>query len=87
MSRRLPPLTALRAFEAAARLLSFTRAATELHVTQAAVSHQIKSLESFLGLKLFLRQNRALKLTSEGQEYLPAVNRAFDGIAEAMNCE
>ena len=83
MSRRLPPLTALRAFEAAARLLSFTRAATELHVTQAAVSHQIKSLESFLGLKLFLRQNRALKLTSEGQEYLPAVNRAFDGIAEA----
>lgn len=83
MSRRLPPLTALRAFEAAARHLSFTRAATELHVTQAAISHQIKALESFLGVQLFHRQSRALRLTSQGQDYLPAVNKAFDAIADA----
>ncbi len=83
MSRRLPPLTALRAFEAAARHLSFTRAAAELHVTQAAISHQIKALESFLGVKLFHRQSRSLRLTSQGQDYLPAVNKAFDAIAEA----
>ena len=83
MSRRLPPLTALRAFEAAARHLSFTRAANELFVTQAAISHQIKALESFLGVKLFHRQSRTLRLTSQGQEYLPAVNKAFDAIADA----
>ena len=58
MSRRLPSLNALRAFEAAARHLSFTRAADELNVTQAAVSHQIKSLEEQIGLMLFLRRNR-----------------------------
>ena len=52
MSRRLPPLNALKAFEAAARHLSFTKAAEELFVTQAAISHQIKTLEDFLGLKL-----------------------------------
>ncbi|MGL4898727.1 MAG: LysR family transcriptional regulator, partial [Shewanella sp.] len=57
MSRRLPPLNAVKAFEAAARHLSFTRAAEELFVTQAAVSHQIKALEDFLGLKLFRRKN------------------------------
>ncbi|EKL1773803.1 LysR family transcriptional regulator, partial [Salmonella enterica] len=56
MSKRLPPLNALRVFDAAARHLSFTRAAEELFVTQAAVSHQIKSLEDFLGLKLFRRR-------------------------------
>ena len=56
MSRRLPPLNALKAFEAAARHLSFTKAAEELYVTQAAVSHQIKTLEEHLGLKLFLRK-------------------------------
>ena len=60
MSRRLPSLNALRAFEAAARHLSFTRAADELNVTQAAVSHQIKSLEEQIGLMLFLRRNRQL---------------------------
>ena len=58
MSRRLPPLNSLRVFEAAARHLSFTRAAEELFVTQAAVSHQIKALEEFLSLKLFRRRNR-----------------------------
>lgn len=55
MARRLPPLNALRAFEAAARHLSFTRAADELFVTQAAISHQVKSLEAWLGQPLFLR--------------------------------
>lgn len=82
-SRRLPPLSSLRAFEAAARHLSFTRAAAELHVTQAAVSHQVKALEEWLGLKLFRRQNRNVFLTEAGQAYLPAVREAFDGLAEA----
>ncbi len=83
MSRRLPSLNALRAFEAAARHLSFTKAAEELHVTQAAVSHQIKGLEEQLGLPLFRRLNRRLLLTDAGQAYLPALSEAFDGIAEA----
>lgn len=83
MSRRLPPLTALRAFEAAARHLSFTRAADELHVTQTAISHQIRALEEHLGLRLFRRQPRGLLLTEEGQGYLPAVREAFDQIAAA----
>ncbi len=78
MARRLPPLNAVRAFEAAARHLSFTEAAEELHVTQAAISHQVKSLETYLGLKLFRRLNRALVLTDEGQSYLPPVRRIFD---------
>jgi len=81
--RRLPPLSSLRAFEAAARHLSFTRAAAELHVTQAAVSHQVKALEDWLGLKLFRRQNRNVFLTEAGQAYLPAVREAFDGLSEA----
>jgi len=80
---RLPPLNALRAFEAAARYLSFTRAAEELHVTQAAVSHQIKSLEEFLGKKLFHRRNRELALTEKGLDYLPAVKQAFEILHEA----
>ncbi|TFH47886.1 MAG: LysR family transcriptional regulator, partial [Lysobacterales bacterium] len=67
MARRLPPLNALRAFEAAARHLSFTRAAGELHVTQAAISHQVKALEEHLGRKLFRRLNRALLLPDDGQ--------------------
>lgn len=83
MSRRLPPLNALRAFEAAARHLSFTRAAEELHVTQAAVSHQVKSLEDYLGIKLFRRFNRSLLLTDEGQGYLPTLTKAFDLMQEA----
>ncbi len=83
MARRLPPLNGLRAFEAAARHLSFTRAAEELGVTQAAVSHQVKALEERLGILLFRRANRALLLTEEGQRYLPEVRDAFDLIATA----
>ena len=77
MSRRLPPLNAVKAFEAAARHLSFTRAAEELFVTQAAVSHQIKALEDFLGLKLFRRKNRSLLLTEEGQSYFLDIKDIF----------
>lgn len=71
MARRLPPLNSLRAFEAAARHLSFTLAADELNVTQAAVSHQIKSLEEHLGTPLFHRLNRALRLTDAGLSLYP----------------
>jgi LysR family transcriptional regulator, glycine cleavage system transcriptional activator len=78
MPTRLPPLNALRTFEAAARHLSFTKAADELFVTQAAVSHQIRTLEEHLGTALFRRMNRALMLTDEGQALLPAVREAFD---------
>jgi LysR family glycine cleavage system transcriptional activator len=80
---RLPPLNALRAFEAAGRHLSFTRAARELNVTQAAVSHQVKALEAVLGVKLFRRHHRALSLTEAGQLYLPVLRDAFAGIAAA----
>lgn len=83
MARRLPPLNALRAFEAAARHLSFTKAAEELHVTQAAVSHQVKTLEDHIGVALFRRRNRAILLTEAGQSYLPAVRDALDAIADA----
>lgn len=82
MSRRLPPLNALRAFEAAARHLSFTRAAEELHVTPAAISHQVKALEEHLGVKLFRRLNRALLLTDAGQACLPGLKEGFDRLAE-----
>ncbi|MEO3429241.1 transcriptional regulator GcvA [Pelagibius sp. CAU 1746] len=82
MARKLPPLNALRAFEAAARRLSFTKAAGELHVTQAAISHQVKTLEEHLGLQLFRRLNRRLVLTEAGQRYLPVLRDAFDSIAE-----
>jgi LysR family glycine cleavage system transcriptional activator len=64
--RRLPPLNALRAFEAAGRHLSFKRAAAELHVTQAAVSHQVRALEAQLHVALFVRLHRALRLTPAG---------------------
>ncbi|MDA0702138.1 MAG: transcriptional regulator GcvA [Proteobacteria bacterium] len=83
MARKLPPLNALRAFEAAARHLSFTKAAQELHVTQAAISHQVKALEERLSVQMFRRMNRALLLTDEGQAYLPAVREAFDIIDAA----
>jgi len=81
--RRLPPLNAVRAFEAAARHLSFTKGAAELHVTQAAVSHQVKALEEHLSVKLFRRIDRALLLTDEGQEYFRVVRDAFDRLDEA----
>ena len=84
IERRLPPLNALRAFEAAARHLSLTRAAEELHVTPAAVSHQVKSLEDYLGVKLFRRTNRSLLLTDAGQASLPGLREGFDRLAEAM---
>jgi LysR family transcriptional regulator, glycine cleavage system transcriptional activator len=83
MSRRFPPLNALKAFEAAARHLSFTKAAEELFVTQAAVSHQIKMLEEHLGLKLFLRKNRALLLTEEGQGYFLDIKEIFSNLIDA----
>jgi LysR family glycine cleavage system transcriptional activator len=85
MERHLPPLNALRAFEAAARYLSLTRAAEELHVTPAAVSHQVKALEDYLGVKLFRRMNRSLLLTDAGQACLPGLREGFDRLAEAVD--
>ncbi|MCT9872552.1 LysR family transcriptional regulator, partial [Paenarthrobacter aurescens] len=70
-------------FDAAARHLSFTKAAEELFVTQAAVSHQIKSLEDFLGLKLFRRRNRSLLLTEEGQSYYLDIKEIFSALNDA----
>lgn len=84
MGRRLPPLNALRAFEAAARHLSFTRAAGELNVTQAAISHQVKGLEEQLGLSLFRRINRGLLLTEEGQSLFPVIRNALDALADGV---
>jgi len=83
MARRLPPLKSLRAFEAAGRHLSFTKAADELNVTQAAISHQVKSLEAALRMQLFRRFNRRLMLTDAGQTYLPALTGALDQIDAA----
>ena len=84
MPRPLPPLTALRAFEAAGRLMSFTRAAEELAVTQAAISHQVKSLETYLGVKLFNRLPRQLSLTPDGASLLDAISQSFDKMSEAV---
>ena len=81
MLRRLPPLNALKAFEAAARSESFTRAAEELSVTQGAVSHQVKALEAILGVKLFNRERQRLVITEAGREYLAVVRDALDRIA------
>lgn len=82
--RRLPPLHSLRAFEAAARHLSFKAAAAELHVTPAAVSHQIKALESELGIKLFHRMTREIRLTEEGHALAPGLREGFDHLAAAI---
>lgn len=84
MSRAQLPLNALRAFEAAARHLSFTRAAIELCVTQAAVSHQVKSLEARLGAALFRRLPRGLALTDEGLALLPSVRESFDRLDDTL---
>jgi LysR family glycine cleavage system transcriptional activator len=81
MTRRLPPLNGLKAFEAAARSESFTRAAEELNVTQGAVSHQVKALEETLGVKLFHRERQRLILTEAGRDYLAVVRDALDRIA------
>src|ERR1700712_4803830 len=85
MTARLPSLNGLRAFEAAARHLSFTNAASELNVTQTAISHQIRRLEEELGLKLFIRQNRALALTAEAVAYLPGIRAAFNDLRLATD--
>ena len=83
MARRLPPLNGLRAFEAAARHLSFVKAAGELNVTPAAVSHQVKALEEQLGISLFRRFPRGLGLTDEGRAYLPGLTQGLDSLAQA----
>ncbi|MDQ0472929.1 LysR substrate-binding domain-containing protein [Labrys wisconsinensis] len=84
MGERLPSLPALRVFEAAGRLLSFTRAAAELNVTQAAVSHQIRALEQQLGQPLFRRSTRRLELTAAGRLLLPAAASAFSTLERAV---
>ncbi|MBA2350920.1 MAG: transcriptional regulator GcvA [Burkholderiales bacterium] len=85
MSIRLPPLNSLRAFEAAARHLSFKKAAEELHVTPAAISHQVKALEDYLGVQLFRRLTRALELTQAAQSLQPKLRAGFDSLAEAVS--
>ena len=84
MARRLPNLGGLKTFEAAARHLSFTRAAEELGVTPAAVSYQIRGLEEQLGVALFLRSTRAMQLTDAGHLLLGSLTQAFDGIAQTV---
>ena len=81
MTTRLPPLNWLRAFEAAARHSSFAAAASDVNLTPAAVSYQVRSLEQLLGFRLFERLPRGLRLTDVGRAYLPAIRRAFDDIA------
>ena len=81
--RPLPPLNALRAFESAARHLSMSRAADELHVTPAAISHQVKGLEEYLGVQLFHRQQRGLTLTEAGAAYLPGLREGFEKLQAA----
>ena len=80
MTRRMPPLNSLRAFEAAARLESMSQAADELSVTHAAVSHQVKALEDWVGLPLFHREHRRIRLTEAGADLLPVLAQAFDAI-------
>jgi LysR family glycine cleavage system transcriptional activator len=81
---RLPPLNALRVFEAAARHLSFKEAANELSITQAAVSHQVKSLEDYLGVELFRRSGRGVQLTEAARAALPRLRDGFDALAAAV---
>jgi LysR family glycine cleavage system transcriptional activator len=85
MPDRLPPLNALRAFEAVGRHLNMTRAAQELLVTPAAVSHQVIALETYLGRKLFERLQHGLALTPDGEAYLPHVRKGFDSLRQAAN--
>ncbi len=84
MSAPLPPLNALRAFEAIARHLSFAKAADELHVTPAALSHQIKGLEENLGLALFHRKTRAIELTDAGRTLYPGLHAGFASVRNAV---
>ncbi len=85
MPKDLPPLTALRAFEAAGRHMSITRAADELSVTAAAVSHQVKALEDYLEVRLFRRTGNSLFLTDAGQAFLPGLRVGFAELERAMN--
>src|SRR5437764_13535740 len=82
--RKLPPLGSLRAFEAAARCMSFTKAAAELGVTPTAVSHQIRLLEDICGQPLFRRRPRPLVLTGAGERLFPVVRNGFDAFAAAI---
>ena len=84
MATRLPPLNALKAFESVARHRSVKRAAAELNVTPAAVSHQIKALEDYLAVQLFLRHNRSLELTEAARAALPKLTEGFDSLAQAV---
>lgn len=84
MPSRLPPLNSLKAFEAAARHLSVKKAALELNVTSAAVSHQIRTLEDYLGVQLFHRYNRALELTDVAKAALPKLGEGFECLAQAV---
>src|SRR6202163_2478694 len=85
MTAPLPSLNGLRAFEAAARHLSFTNAAAELNVTQTAISHQIPRPQEGMGIRVFVRQNRALALTPEAKDYLPGVRAAFNDLRLATD--
>jgi len=84
MSTRLPPLNSLKAFEAAARHLSVKKAAAELNVTPAAVSHQVRALEEYLGVQLFHRYNRAVELTEAARTCLPKLQEGFECLAKAV---
>jgi LysR family transcriptional regulator, glycine cleavage system transcriptional activator len=84
MALRLPPMQALRAFEAAARELSLTRAAASLHLTHGAISHQIKALEADLGVRLFARAGRGIRLTDEGERFAQRVRGALNELANAV---
>lgn len=85
MHRQLPSLNSLRSFEAAGRHLSFTNAAAELGVTQAAVSHQVKALEAYLGTALFVRLTRKLELTDAGRQLLPVLQASLDSISHTIS--
>lgn len=85
MSRKLPPLNALRAFEAAARLLSFTEAARELFVTHGAISQQIKTLEDYFGQPLFVRSHGKVSLNNAGLQLLPVIRESLDAIEQASS--
>ncbi len=82
MSRQIPPLNALRAFEAGARYLNFTRAAEDLSVTQTAVSHQVRTLEGWFDKRLFVRKGKGLELTEAGAALYPVITQALDQISE-----
>ncbi|OED39832.1 hypothetical protein AB833_13705 [Chromatiales bacterium (ex Bugula neritina AB1)] len=85
MNRNLPPVTWLRSFESAARHSNFAAAATELHITPAAVSNQIRSLESHLGFKLFIRMGRGVRLTDLGEAYMQPVSKTFAELSSATS--